>query len=241
MTYVEGFVCAVPTANRDEYLAHAKSAAEMIIANGATRMVETWADDVPEGKVTDFAKSVQAKEDESVVFSWFEYPDKATRDAANEKMMADPRMEEMSKSMPFDGSRMIYAGFRGINEAGPAGAMGYVDAMIAPVEGNKEAAYEGWCGKVADVFVEHGATRVMDTLGDDVPDGKQTDFKRAVQRQDGENVAYGWVEWPSKDVRDAAWGKLMEDERLSQPGEIGMDGKRLFFGGFTPILDTAAE
>jgi uncharacterized protein YbaA (DUF1428 family) len=74
-------------------------------------MVEAWGDDVPDGKVTDFRRAVQAKDDEEVVFSWFEYPDKATRDAANEKMMSDPRMKDMGDTMPFDGKRMIMGGF----------------------------------------------------------------------------------------------------------------------------------
>ena len=87
-------------------------------------MVETWDSDVPEGKVTDFRKAVDAKPDEKVVFSWFEYPDRRQeRDAANEKMMSDPRMEEMGANMPFDGKRMIMGGFDAIVEEGaPAAA-----------------------------------------------------------------------------------------------------------------------
>src|SRR5918998_2486666 len=111
MTYIEGFVAAVPTANKETYRKHAADAAPLFQEFGVTRMVETWADDVPDGKVTDFRKSVQAKDDESVVFSWFEYPDRAARDAANEKMMSDPRMKDMGAAMPFDGKRMIYGGF----------------------------------------------------------------------------------------------------------------------------------
>ena len=84
MTYVEGFIAAVPTANKDAYLKHAQEAASMIRECGVARMVESWGDDIPDGKLTDFRKSVQAKEDETIVFSWFEYPDRATRDAANE-------------------------------------------------------------------------------------------------------------------------------------------------------------
>jgi uncharacterized protein YbaA (DUF1428 family) len=97
MTYVEGFVLAVPTANKDDYRKHAADAAPLFKEFGATRMVEAWGDDVPEGKVTDFKGAVLAKEDETVVFSWFEYPDRATRDAANEKIMSDPRMKEMGE------------------------------------------------------------------------------------------------------------------------------------------------
>ena len=72
MTYVEGFVLAVPTANKEDYLEHASDAEPIFKEFGVQRMVEAWGDDVPEGKVTDFKRAVQAKEDETVVFSWFE-------------------------------------------------------------------------------------------------------------------------------------------------------------------------
>ncbi|MBV2144577.1 DUF1428 domain-containing protein [Falsochrobactrum sp. TDYN1] len=111
MAYIEGFVVPVPKANKETYRKHAAQAAALFKEFGVTRMVEAWGDDVPDGKVTDFRRAVQAGPDEDVVFSWFEYPDKATRDAANEKMMNDPRMKEMGNEMPFDGKRMIFGGF----------------------------------------------------------------------------------------------------------------------------------
>jgi uncharacterized protein YbaA (DUF1428 family) len=86
---------------------------------GATRVLECWGDDVPDGKQTDFRRAVQATDDEDVVFSWIEWPDKATRDAAFAKMTAwmnnpetaDPRMDPAKNPMPFDGKRLIYGGF----------------------------------------------------------------------------------------------------------------------------------
>jgi uncharacterized protein YbaA (DUF1428 family) len=108
MPYIEGFVAAVPTANRDTYIQHATEAADYFKKLGATRVIECWGDDVPKGEVTDFYKAVQAKDDETVIFSWIEYPDRATRDAANEKMAADT---EMSSEMPFDSQRMFWGGF----------------------------------------------------------------------------------------------------------------------------------
>ncbi len=111
MSYVDGFVLAVPTANKDAYLKHAQDALPYFKKLGALRMVECWGDDTPDGQVTDFRRAVQAKEDETVVFSWVIWPDKATRDAAGKTMMEDPAMEDMMKSMPFDGRRMIYGGF----------------------------------------------------------------------------------------------------------------------------------
>jgi uncharacterized protein YbaA (DUF1428 family) len=109
MPYIEGFVAAVPTANREAYIEHAQQAAEYFKNLGATRVAECWGDDVPRGKMTDFFRATQAKDDETVVFSWIEYPDKATRDAANEKMSADPDAMEMN--MPFDSARMFWGGF----------------------------------------------------------------------------------------------------------------------------------
>ncbi len=117
MSYVEGFVAAVPAANKELYRKHAAEAAALFKKFGATRSVETWGDDVPEGQLTDFRGAVKAKEGEVVVFSWLEYPSKAVRDAANEKMKNDPRMKEMGEQMPFDGKRMIYGGFIPIVDA----------------------------------------------------------------------------------------------------------------------------
>ena len=110
MTYIDGFVAAVPKANKEQYITHARGVAELAKQWGATRTVENWGDDVPPGKVTDFQRAVQAKEDEVIVFSWIEYPDKATRDAVMKKMMEDPAMKNVP-NMPFDGQRMIFGGF----------------------------------------------------------------------------------------------------------------------------------
>ncbi len=92
----------------------------MFIEYGAIRVLECWGDDVPDGKVTDFRRAVQAKEDEAVVFSWIEWPDKNTRDKAMEQMMnednPDPRLDPSKNPMPFDGKRMIFAGFAPVVE-----------------------------------------------------------------------------------------------------------------------------
>jgi uncharacterized protein YbaA (DUF1428 family) len=111
MAYIDGFVLAVPTANKQQFIEHAKQFDQVFIEFGATRVVENWGNDVPDGKQTDFKKAVQCKDDEVVVFSWIEWPDKATRDAGMAKMMADPRMDPALNPMPFDGKRMIFGGF----------------------------------------------------------------------------------------------------------------------------------
>ena len=238
MTYVEGFVVAVPTAKKEAYRKHAADAAALFKEFGVARMVEAWGDDVPDGKVNDLKGAVQAKEDETVVFSWFEYPDKATRDAANEKMMSDPRMAAMGGDMPFDGKRMIIGGFDSIVDDSSGGAMGYADGYVLPVpHGNKDA-YRALAEKASQVFRDHGATRVVEAWGDDVPDGKVTDFARAAHKQDGETVVFSWVEWPSKEARVAGWEKVMADERMQPDGsEVPFDGKRMIYGGFAPIVE----
>ncbi len=238
MTYVEGFVAAVPAANKEAYRKHAAQAAPLLKQFGATRVVEAWGDDVPDGKVTDFKGAVKAKDDEVVVFGWMEYPSKEARDTANEKMRSDPRMKDMGASMPFDGKRMIFGGFKPIVDETAEGKMGYADGYLVPVPAGNKEAYRDLAVKAAAIFKEYGATRVVEAWGDDVPDGKVTDYKRAVKATGDEKVVYSWVEWPSKGARDEGWKKVMADPRM-QPDKDNMpfDGKRMIYGGFTPILD----
>lgn len=118
MAYIDGFVIAVPTANRQQFIDHARTFDSLFMEFGATRIVEAWGEDVPDGKQTDFKRAVQATGDETVVFSWVEWPDKATRDAGMQKMMEDPRMDPEKNPMPFDGKRMIFGGFEPVLELG---------------------------------------------------------------------------------------------------------------------------
>lgn len=111
MSYVDGFVAAVPTANKSAYRDHAAKALPLFKEYGAIRVVECWGDDVPEGKVTSFPMAVQRKDDETVIFSWVEWPSKEIRDAGWAAMMKDPRMQTGANPMPFDGARLIYGGF----------------------------------------------------------------------------------------------------------------------------------
>jgi uncharacterized protein YbaA (DUF1428 family) len=111
MSYVDGFVAAVPTANRNVYTKHAEIAAAVFKEHGALRVVECWGDDVPEGKLTSFPMAVKRKEDETVVFSWITWPSREARDEGMKKVMADPRLQSDRNPMPFDGKRLIYGGF----------------------------------------------------------------------------------------------------------------------------------
>jgi len=126
MSYIDGFVIAVPTANKEKFIEHAKLGDSVFMDLGALRVVECWGDDVPKGQVTDFFRAVDAKDDETVVFSWIEWPDKQTRDAAyatmtdwmNNPEKADPRMNPEKNPMPFDGKRLVYGGFAPLVELG---------------------------------------------------------------------------------------------------------------------------
>jgi uncharacterized protein YbaA (DUF1428 family) len=117
MSYIDGFVIPVPTAKKQAYREMAAKAAPIFREYGATRIVECWGDDVPAGKVTDFPGAVKAEAGESVVFSWIVWPSKAVRDAGNQKMKDDPRMQ-MTEGMPFDGKRMIFGGFEILLDTG---------------------------------------------------------------------------------------------------------------------------
>jgi uncharacterized protein YbaA (DUF1428 family) len=114
--YVDGYVIAVPTANQAAYKSMAETMGPIFLELGATRLVECWGDDVPDGKLTDFKRAVQATAEETVVFAWVEWPDKATRDAGMAKMHTlfetDERFDPKKNPPCFDGKRMIFGGFQ---------------------------------------------------------------------------------------------------------------------------------
>jgi uncharacterized protein YbaA (DUF1428 family) len=242
MTYVQGFVTPAPAAKRQAYLDHARQAAPLMKEFGAVRHVEAWGDDdVPEGKVTDFHRAVLREPDEAVVFSWLEYPDRAACDAASERMMSDPRMAELG-DLPFDAGRIIYGGFEVILDEGPGGASGYVDGIVLPVRTDGKDAYVAFARAVAASFLENGATRLVECWGEDVPHGARTDFHRAVLAEEGETVVFSWIAWPGKATRDAGMAAARADTRMTaSAADVPMDGRRMIFGGFTPILDTEGE
>jgi uncharacterized protein YbaA (DUF1428 family) len=239
MTYFEGFIVPVPEGNKDAFAKHAKLMAPSLRQCGVQRQVEAWGTDVPEGKLTDFRKAVDAEPGENVVFAWFEYPDRQARDASNQAMMSNPEMAEIGGEAPFDAKRMIFAGFQAVVEEGsPGGA--FVDGIVVPVPSAKGDDYASLASKNAAVFREYGATRVVETLADDLTHGKVTDFYRAVKAEDGETVAFSFIEWPDKNTRDQAWQKIMADERMQHGGGL-FDGKRMFWGGFEVVIDTGRD
>jgi uncharacterized protein YbaA (DUF1428 family) len=141
--------------------------------------------------------------------------------------------------MPFDGKRMIVGGFEAIVEEGAPAGGSYTDGFVVPVPEGKREAYRELAQKMAGVFREHGANRVVEAIADDVSHGKVTDFYRATKAEDGETVVFSFIEWPDKQSRDDAWVKIMADESLKPQGEMPFSGQRMFWGGFDNIVDTA--
>jgi uncharacterized protein YbaA (DUF1428 family) len=118
--------------------------------------------------------------------------------------------------------------------------MSYIDGFVIPVPAGNREAYREVAAMAAPIFREYGAIRVVECWGDNLPDGKVTDFKKSVKAEAGENVVFSWIVWPSKAVRDEATKKIMSDPRLAE-AEMPFDGKRLIYGGFEILLDTGGE
>ncbi len=119
--------------------------------------------------------------------------------------------------------------------------MSYIDGFVIPVPAGKKAAYRDACANAAQIFKEYGATRIVECWGDDVPDGKVTDFKGAVKASSGENVVFSWIVWPSKQARDEGNEKMKNDPRMKMESDMPFDGKRMIMGGFEVLLDTSGE
>ncbi|MEO7939312.1 MAG: DUF1428 domain-containing protein [Burkholderiaceae bacterium] len=114
--------------------------------------------------------------------------------------------------------------------------MNYIDGFVAPVPTAKREEYIRHAAAAAEVFKEYGALRVVECWGNDVPEGKRTSFTMAVQREPEETAVFSWITWPSRQARDAAWAKVMADERMKNM-QPPFDGKRMIYGGFEVLLD----
>lgn len=237
MAFIEGFVTAIPVANREAFLDHARRAVRVFQEFGAGRIVDAWGDDVPKGETTDFYRAVAAKEDEAIGFGWIEYADRATRDAASLKMMSDPRAAEIGE-MPFDGKRMIFGGFEPVVDHGDGGRAGYVEGFVGAVPTANREKFIVHAEKAAPLFLREGALRVVECWGADVPKGKVTDFHRSVKAGDDETVIFSWVEWPDKATREAGLESLMaEMEAHMKDNPMPFDATRMIFGGFEIVND----
>ncbi|MGQ4274612.1 DUF1428 domain-containing protein [Terrihabitans sp. B22-R8] len=117
--------------------------------------------------------------------------------------------------------------------------MAYVQGFVVPVPADNKEAYREMAAKAWPLFEGYGALRLMEAWGDNVPDGKQTDFRRAVDAREGEVVVFSWIEWPDRATCDEASRKMQDDERMKEIGDMPFDGKRMIWGGFAPILDAS--
>lgn len=239
MTYYTGSIAAVPTNNKRQYEEHLVAAWAMLEPLGATRMVEGWGVDVQRGKVNDLFGAVQAKDDESIVYGWIEWPDQATADAAWRKMQEDPASHPMP-DMPFDGSRAIFGGFAPILVAGRDRGVGYIQGFALAVPERNQSRYVDMArGAWDEAFGPRGCLGMVEAWGVDVPRGKQTDFYRASLAEDGEVPVVGWTLWPDKATCDAA-ARAMEAEMEGQTfPEMPFDGMRMMWGGFELLFDSA--
>jgi len=117
--------------------------------------------------------------------------------------------------------------------------MDYIDGFVAAVANKDKAAYIKHAKQAAVVFKEHGALRLVECWGDEVPDGKLTSFPLAVKCRDDETVVFSWISWPSKEVRNTSMEQVMKDPRLDPSvNPMPFDGSRLIFGGFQMIVDS---
>ena len=242
MSYVDGFVIAVRTEDKEKYRKFSEDMVAAFKEHGASSLAECWGDDVPHGKVTDFYRAVKAKDDETVVFSWIVWPDKATRETGMEKLMADPIFDPATNPVPFDGKRMIFGGFEIIvGEAGPAKtyqAKSYVGGFVLAVPTANKEKYRKYADAARPVVEKHGALSLAECWGTDVPRGEVTDFYRAVQAGEDEAIAFAWIVWPDKATRDAAMPKITGNPIFDpETNPMPLDGKRMIFGGFETIVD----
>lgn len=237
MSFIEGFVTAIPAAKREIFLDHARKAAHVFQGFGASRIVDAWGDDVPKGETTDFYRAVEARGDEAVGFGWIEYADRATRDAASERMASDAGAAEIGE-MPFDGQRMIFGGFEPVVDRGEGGKAGYLEGFVGAVPTANREKFIEHAARAAPLFLRAGALRVVECWGVDVPKGKVTDFYRAVKARDDETVIFSWVEWPDRATRAAAQERLFaEMEGHMKDNPMPFDASRMIFGGFEILND----
>jgi uncharacterized protein YbaA (DUF1428 family) len=236
VNYIDGFVIPVSTGARQDFINHANRMDKFFLDHGATRVVEGWGVDLKPGKTTDFQGAVKAAEGETVAFSWIEWPGKVTRDKAMKASENDAAM--MAEPMPFDGKRMIFGGFEPIVTNGTASASDYVQGFVVPVPEARREAYGKMAQDAWSMFERYGATSAVEAWGADVPQGKQTDFYRAVKAEPGEKIVFSWMTWPSREVCDAAAEKMQSDPEMTMPEgmEMPFDGKRMIYGGFEPVV-----
>ena len=112
----------------------------------------------------------------------------------------------------------------------------YVSGFVIPVpEGNREA-YRQMAAEAATMFRDAGALEIFEGWEEDIQDGQTTDFRKAVKAEPGEKIVFSWMTWPDKATADACYAKMMEDGAMN-PDEMPFDGRRMIWGGFSPIFE----
>lgn len=235
MTCITGFIAAVPTANRDAFIRHAELAAEAFLDHGLAEGMEGWGEDVPAGEITSFPKSVLATPDESIVFSFYRWPDAAAQDRGFQAAMSDPRVDPVQNPMPFDAKRVVWGHFEPVLELGAPRPGGFFDGFVIPVPRAARADFEAFARACDPVFMEHGAAWVAECWEVEVPEGKLTDFRRAVAAKPDEAVVFSWVQWPDRAARDAGNARIYTDPRLAAL-DCPFDMTRMMYGGFAPVV-----
>lgn len=117
--------------------------------------------------------------------------------------------------------------------------MAYYFCSVAAVPSANKEAYTEHTKAFWKLFQKYGATRMVETWGSDVPKGEVTDFYRAVQAKEDETICCGWIEWPDQDTANAAWEKMQSDPEMKAMPAMPLDGKRMIYGSFAPIFDSA--
>lgn len=240
MTCITGFIGAVPSDNRDAFIRHTELSAAGFRDHGLASAVECWGDDVPEGEVTSFRRAVLAEPDETVIFSWYRWPSKDAQDDGMRAAMADPRLSPEQNPMPFDGKRVIWGSFAPLVELGGPQPSGYFDGFVIPVPHAARDDFKRFAAFCDPLFIEHGAVWVVEAWELDVPDGKLTDFRRAVAGRPDEAIVFSWVQWPDRTTRDAANAHIMADPRFAAQ-DCPFDMTRMIYGGFVPVLHTPLQ
>lgn len=235
MTVIDGCVLAVPTANKEAYIAYAQKIAAIFKEYGALRVVEAWGVDVPEGKLTSFPLAVKLKEDETVVFSWVAWESKAQRDAAWGELMNDARMQQ--EPMPFDGKRMIFGLYERVVDIKADHEGDFIDGFLLPCAETAKQFYIDFAYKWGAIFQEFGALAMAEHWAIECPDGEVTSVPLALKLEDGEAALFSWMYWPDRATRDAGMERLMADPRMQEPGAMPFDGKRMIYGGFEKIIN----
>jgi uncharacterized protein YbaA (DUF1428 family) len=235
MSYVDGFITPIATAARQRFAEHARAAAAIVREHGATRVVDTWGEDVPAGERNDIAGAVRLGADETPSVGWIEFPDRAARDAFASAIVTDAHLAALGLP-PFDFSRMILGGFEVVVDTGSGAAPGFVDAYVLPVAHARRADYVALAQASSPVFLDYGAIRHVEAWGDDIPTGEAVDFRRATLADEHETVVFSWVEWPDRATRDRAAAQVTADERMKRLMTTPpFDGRRMIYGGFALI------